>query len=195
MEKVSIPVTNSFCPQAMFLYGTYKEDGMPNFGTFVWFSYCWDVELHVMACIGGDKLTKDRIHANTVFSANLVTKSMIPLADYLGYTEGYTASKMNIPIEIERGVVLPVPVVKSSPWVYELKVKQTIELNGSEVHICKIHNVLVDKELNDENMSVSERMNHITPAIYTGANSYFTMNTDSIGTCGDWKDSFNKVDY
>lgn len=54
MKKVSAPITNNFCPQTLFLYGTYNEDGMPNFGLFCWFSYCWDSRLGVMACIAGD---------------------------------------------------------------------------------------------------------------------------------------------
>lgn len=54
IKKVSVPITNNFCPQTLFLYGTYKEDGMPNFGLFCWFSYCWDSRLGVMACIAGD---------------------------------------------------------------------------------------------------------------------------------------------
>ena len=35
MKKVSISITNDFCPQTLFLYGTYKEDGAPNFGLFL----------------------------------------------------------------------------------------------------------------------------------------------------------------
>jgi hypothetical protein len=47
--KKSIPVSNDFCPQTLFIYGTYKEDNTPNFGLFCWFSYYWDTELGVMA--------------------------------------------------------------------------------------------------------------------------------------------------
>ncbi|MCL1877713.1 MAG: hypothetical protein FWF80_02530 [Defluviitaleaceae bacterium] len=50
--KKSIPSSgrrNEFCPQTLFLYGTYKEDCSPNFGLFCWFSYYWDSELGVMA--------------------------------------------------------------------------------------------------------------------------------------------------
>ncbi|HEY8499922.1 MAG TPA: hypothetical protein VIL89_04825 [Clostridia bacterium] len=46
MGKISIGPENKFCPQALFLYGTYKEDGTPNFGLFCWFSYCWDALNH-----------------------------------------------------------------------------------------------------------------------------------------------------
>jgi len=59
--KKSISISNGFCPQSLFLYGTYKEDNTPNFGLFCWFSYYWDKEMGVMACIGENKLTKDRI--------------------------------------------------------------------------------------------------------------------------------------
>lgn len=79
--KVSLPVpSNACCPQAFYTYGTYKEDGTPNFGLFCWFGFCWDGELSVMACIGGEKLTKDRIRATGRFSANLVTEELLPLA-------------------------------------------------------------------------------------------------------------------
>ena len=140
MMKISVWVSNDFCPQTLFLYGIYKEDGMPDFGLFCWFSYCWDSELGIMACIGGDKLTKDRIHATGIFSANLVTESMLPLADYLGNVSGYSEEKMKISIDVARGSVLNVPVLNDNPWSYELEVSKSI----LEVFLCKIRNVLAD---------------------------------------------------
>lgn len=192
MEKVSIGLTNSFCPQALFLYGTNKENGTPNFGMFCWFSYCWDSELGVMASIGGGKLTIDRIHAEKVFSANLVTEALLPLADYLGNTAGYTPGKMDIPIEVERGAVLDVPILKDSPWVFELEVNQSISLNGNEVFICKIRNVLASKELMDETKSLEERMKLAAPVIWTSSAGglYYTLNPVAKGMTGKCKESF-----
>ena len=193
MEKISFTPTfdwgNNFCPQAVFMYGTNKEDGTPNFGTFTWFSYCWDSELGVMASVGGEKLTKDRIRKTKVFSANLVTESLLPLADYLGNTEGYAAGKMNVPIEVERGAVLDVPVLKESPWIFELEVKQAIPLEGSEVFICKIRNVLAAKELMDESKSLEERMKFVAPVITAGIQRYYKLNPASMGAWGDWKNA------
>lgn len=194
MEKVSIIPENFFCPQAVFMYGTNKEDGTPNFGTFTWFSYCWDSELCVMASIGGGKLTIDRIRATKIFSANLVTKPLLPLADYLGNNPGYTSGKMNTPIEIERGAVLDVPVLKDSPWVFELEVSQSLPLNGNEVFICKIRNVLAAKELTDEAISVEERLKTVAPVVWFGAGPYFPVNSVALGNVGDWKDAFHKGD-
>jgi flavin reductase (DIM6/NTAB) family NADH-FMN oxidoreductase RutF len=194
MEKVSVGPANKFCPQALFLYGTYKEDGAPNFGMFCWFSYCWDSELGVIASIGEEKLTIDRIRSKKVFSANLVTEGLLPLADYLGNTPGYTPGKMDIPIEVARGAVLDVPILKDSPWVFELEVNQSIPLHGNEVFICKIRNVLAAKELMDETKSLEERMKSAAPVIWTssGPGLYYTLNPIAKGMTGDWKDLFKK---
>lgn len=192
MEKVSIGPENYFCPQAVFMYGTNKEDGNPNFGTFTWFSYCWDSEMGVMASIGGRKMTIDRIRAEKVFSANLVTESLLPFADYLGHNAGYKPGKMDIPIEVERGAVLDIPVLKNSPWVYELEVKQSVPLKGNEIFICKIRNVLVAKELTDESKSAEERMKLTAPVIWVGAGPYFSVNPIKLGVAGDWKGLFKK---
>jgi len=188
MEKVSInPPDNAFCPQTLFLYGTYKEDGSPNFGLFCWFSYCWDADLGVMACIGDKKLTKDIIKKDKIFSANLVTEKMLPLADYLGNKEGYNADKMNIPIEVERGEVLNVPILKDSPWIFELEVTQTIPLDGTEIFLCKIRNTLAAKELTDESLSAEEKMRIAAPAVSCADQHYFSVNPTPIGKWEDWK--------
>lgn len=41
MSKVSMSGSNDFCPQCLYLYGTYKENGEPNYGLFCWATYCW----------------------------------------------------------------------------------------------------------------------------------------------------------
>ena len=182
--KKSMPISNDFCPQTMFLYGTYKEDGTPNFGLFCWLSYCWDTELGVMACIGGDKLTKDRIHATKVFSANLVTESLLPLADYFGNTDGYSANKMDIAIGTSKGSVLNVPVLDDSPLTFELEVSRSIPLDNGEVFLCKIRNVLADEGLSDKSMSVEQRIRTIAP-ISTTCQTYFTWDGKALGAWGE----------
>jgi flavin reductase (DIM6/NTAB) family NADH-FMN oxidoreductase RutF len=179
--KKSIPISNDFCPQPLFLYGTYKEDGNPNFGLFGWFSYYWDTELGVMACIGGEKLTKDRIREKKVFSANLVTEEILPIADYFGNKEGYNRDKMNVAIETEKGRVLDVPIFLKSPWIFELEVSQSVNLNDSEVFLCKIRNVLADEFLCDETISMEKRIKTIRP-VHTACQTYFSWSGDVI--CG-----------
>ncbi len=187
MKKTSIPVSNRFCPQALFVYGTYKQDKTPNFGLFCWMSYCWDKELQVMACIGGEKLTKDRIRAEGVFSANLVTRPLLPLADYLGNTEGYAEGKMDIPLQVEKGAVLNVPVLADSPWTFELEVRRTIPMDDGDVFICRIANVLAADELLVPGRSPEALMADISPVVTAGVQRYFALDPACLGAWGDWR--------
>ncbi|MEZ3506100.1 MAG: flavin reductase family protein [Lachnospiraceae bacterium] len=184
MTKISRQATNDFCPQTLFLYGTYKEDHTPDFGLFCWFSYCWDKELCAMICIGGEKLTKDRIKAGNVFSANLVTQKLLPMADYLGNKSGYDEDKMNFDTAIGEGKALDVPILKESPVNFELEVASSIPLGDGEVFLCRIRNVLYDEELTDESLSVGERLRRIAP-ISTTCGTYFSYTGEALGAWGE----------
>jgi flavin reductase (DIM6/NTAB) family NADH-FMN oxidoreductase RutF len=185
MNKRSIEASNTVCPQTTFLLGTYKEDGRPNFGLFCWITYCWDGQLNAVVSIGGGKLTKDRIQVTGVFSANLVSESMLPLADYLGNNSGYDAGKMDIECACVPGAVLPVPVLADSPWSYELEVKQTIELDGGTVFICAIRNVLADEALLADSMTMAEKIAAAHPVLCM-PDVYFSVG-QQLGSWGQWK--------
>ena len=190
MSKTSMKPTNDFCPQTLFLYGTYDDEGKADFGLFCWFSYIWDNELGVMACIGGNKLTKENIHKRKVFSANLVTEELLPLADYLGNTLGHSPEKMKLNIETEEGRVLPVPLVKASPVTYELEVKQFIPLNDGEVMLCSIRNVLQDDTLAKGQESISEKLNAIAP-VHATCSRYFSWKGKDLGAWGEPMSQFS----
>jgi len=181
--KKSIPITNNFCPQSLFVYGTNKEDNTPNFGLFGWLSYYFDNELGVMACVGEKKLTKDRILATKMFSANLVTEEFLPIADYFGSKAGYDKDKMNIAVETERGRILDVPVLVKSPFVFELEVDKTISFNGSDIFLCKIRNVLAEEFLCDDTISVEKRIKTIRP-VRTAAQAYYSWDGNEICAWG-----------
>ena len=151
MSKVSLSPTNAFCPQSLYLYGTYKKDGTPDYGLFCWATYCWDEGLRFVACIGEDKLTRDRIRETGVFSASIVSESLLPAADFCGNNSGYTCDKSGI-IRSEKGAVLEVPVPESSPWTFELEVDKTLHLDDtrtSEIYVCRIRNLRADERLAD----------------------------------------------
>ena len=184
MSKTSIKPTNDFCPQTLFLYGTYDDEGRPDFGLFCWFSYIWDGELGVMACIGGEKLTKENIHKRKVFSANLVTEPLLPLADYFGNSDGHDPDKMKVEVEIEKGRVLSVPVLTASPVSYELEVKQFIPMGDGEVMLCSIRNVLQDEQLANSAGSSTEKLASIAP-VQTTCSRYFSWNGGDLGEWGE----------
>ena len=137
-----------------------------------------------MICIGGEKLTKDRIKAGNVFSANLVTQKLLPMADYLGNKSGYDEDKMNFDTAIGEGKVLDVPILRESPVNFELEVASSIPLDDGEVFLCRIRNVLYDEELTDESLSVGERLRRIAP-ISTTCSTYFSYTGEVLGAWGE----------
>lgn len=85
MKKTSIDITKTFIPHPMqlFIVGTTKSDSTPNLGVFSWLNFCWDDELSISLCLDGNKLTKERIVSNKIFSVNMVTEEMIPYLEEL----------------------------------------------------------------------------------------------------------------
>lgn len=192
MAKIPGKIGNDFCPQSLFLYGNWKEDGTPNFGLFCWFSYAHvgDGEgegLGVIACIGEDKLTKDLVRKTGVFSANLVSEKLLPLADYYGTTSGReTPDKMKLLPTVERGRVLPVPTIAESPVSFELKVLREHHLaEGSDLFVCKVCNVMIEEKLRDQSVPFAERLRLAAPVIAPGESEYYTLNSRSLGKWGE----------
>lgn len=184
MNKISLSPTNDFAPQTLFLYGTYGEEDKADFGLFCWLSYVWNGELGVMACIGGEKLTKERIHQNRVFSANLVTEALLPLADYFGNTDGHSADKMAVNVAVETGRKLHVPVLRDAQLAFELEAEQFIPLKDGEVMLCRIRNVLQDEALGNPSVPLEERLRSLAP-VRTTCNTYFAWDGKALGGWGE----------
>ena len=184
MSKKSVAISNTFCPQTLFVYGTKREDDKPNFGLFCWISYYGDNGLCMMAGLSEDKLTRDNIDRTGVFSANLVTEKTLALADYFGCNSGYDKGKMDIPVNVENGQVLDVPVLSDSPIAFELEVYRKIELEAGRIYLCRIRNVLADEELCDGDGFLEEKMGRIAPVCTTG-NTYFGWNGNRIAGWGE----------
>lgn len=186
MKKVVTDLSKHFCPHPMplFLFGTYDTSDMPNYGLFCWLNFCWDNELAIMACLDGEKLTKDRIKATGEFSANLVTDSMLPLADYLGHRKGYDTEEPPFDIQTVPGEKLHVPVLEESPLTYELKVTSTISLKGSDVFICHIRNAMVQESI----LTAKDvyDLSLVNPAI-TSLEQYYALSHK--GAWGQWKNT------
>lgn len=194
MKKVSQSISNRFCPQCLYMYGTYKADGKANFGLFTWATYCADQGFRFVACIGEDKLTRDRIRATGRFSASVVSEKLLSGADFCGNNSGYKVDKSEY-IESVRGELLDVPIPVLSPWSYELEVDKTLRLDDrgdSEIYICKIRNVLCDEELADSSLKFGELLKIAAPVVSV-CNSYFRLDPNSLGNWGDWKDGLSKI--
>ena len=184
MTKISVKPYNDFCPQTLFIYGTNNEDGTPDFGLFCWFSYYWDTEMGVMCAIGGNKTTRENIEREKIFSANLVTEEILPLADYLGCTSGRRSEKMKIGMDIGKGSVLDVPVLNLSPVIYELEVRDFITQKDGVVMLCRMRNVLQDEKLISKDMTDAEKLMDIAP-VRTTCKRYFGYKGEDLGAWGE----------
>ena len=128
-----------------------------------------------MACIGEEKQTKDLIRKNGVFSANLVSEQLLPLADYYGCTYGRTTpNKMKCLPTVEWGQVLDVPTIAESPVSFELEVKKAISMgDGSDIFLCLIRNVTQDEKL------------LAAPVLTPGENTYSSIDGRHLGKWGE----------
>lgn len=188
MKKVSLPASNAFCPQCMFLYGTYKENGEANYGMFCWATYAYDNSFKFVAASAMNKLTRDRIRSTGVFSASVVSESLLPDADFCGSHPGYEINKSER-IETVSGAVLRVPIPVKSPWSFELEVDKTLRLDergDSEIYVCHIRNVLADERLTDEETPLAERLSIASPVVSV-AEQYFPVDRKALGCWGSWK--------
>ena len=98
----------------------------------------------------------------------------------------YNSDKMSVSTETIPGKTLHVPILKDSPWSYELEVKKTIVLDDSDVFICKIHNVMADETLANKDVDVESRILKASP-VMTTAETYFAIG-NRLGSWGEWKE-------
>ena len=184
MSKISIAPQMVFCPQPMYAIGTMNENDKPNFSVITWIGFNWNGSPHIMLGIGGSKRTKDNIIRTSEFSANLVSRDFLKLADYFGSTKGYDGEKVALPYDYGSGKVLNVPVLEKSRWVFECTVAKTIELSDSHIFVSEIRNIQIDEQLEDMNMEVID-LARLDPVVYAPY-GYFGI-TERIGNCGDWR--------
>lgn len=200
MAKINGSISNEFCPQSLYLYGNYEENGTPHFGMFCWFGWCWlgegEGKLGVMACIGEEKMTKDLIRKTGMFSANLVSEALLPLADYYGCTSGReNPGKMERVPTVERGRVLNVPTIAESPVSFELKVVEEETLaqgrlgdgaaSTSTLFLCEVVNVVIDERLVDKATPFAERLRLAAPVVTAGEEQYSTLDGRILGSWGE----------
>ena len=199
MAKIKGEISNDFCPQALYLYGNYEEDGTPHFGLFCWYGWCWlgegNGKLGVMACIGEEKRTKDLIRRTGMFSANLVNEPLLPLADYYGCVSGRDVpDKMKRLPTVERGQALDVPTIAESPVSLELKVVKEEalskgrlgpECSESTLFLCEVVNVTIDERLTDKSLPVIERMKLSQPVSSMAEEAYVNFFGQELAKRGE----------
>ena len=126
--------------QPVFLFGTYNEDGTPNFCPITWVSSSYDDDRPLITVsMNGTKRTKQNIARTNAFSANLVSTDMLELLDYFGSHSGNDAPKNALPYGFEDGRVLRVPTLNLSRRVFECEVVNTFGTRDTVTYygVCK----------------------------------------------------------
>jgi len=157
------------CVQPSFIIGTNNEDSSANFAPITWVSATHEEGEGYLLVISmsGTKRTKTNVLRTRIFSANLVSKDMLPLMDYFGTKHAKDGSKNDLPYEVVKGEVLDVPVLNESRWVYECEVAKTFETGDSTTFFCHIRNIQIDERLNPEDIFDVD-LTVLDPVIYSG---------------------------
>lgn len=183
-KRRSVEPIYSMCVQPSFIIGTNNEDGTANFAPITWASATHeegDGYLFVIS-ISGTKMTKKNIIRTGIFSANLVSRDMLPLMDYFGSRHAKDGKKNDVSYEVVRGEVLDVPVLNESRFVYECEVKKAVEIGDSTTFFCIIRNIQMDEKLECED-TFDVDLTVLDPVIYSGR--YHSLGK-MLGKIGDF---------
>jgi flavin reductase (DIM6/NTAB) family NADH-FMN oxidoreductase RutF len=188
MSKHSILPQRGFFPQPVYLVGTYKEDGKPNFALITFVTFCSVEPPMLMFASRGKKVTREQVEKNRMFSVNLVTTEMMDIADYFGTQSGFSKDKCEaVKVNYARGEVVNAPVLDISPWIYECILVDTIQLEGGVIYIGEIKNILVDEKIKDITYGKIDLIN-VDPLIYAPG-GYYNLGK-RVGNVGESKDKF-----
>lgn len=159
----------SMCVQPAFIIGTNNEDGTSNFAPITWVSVTCekDDDFLLVISMHGGKRTKENVRRTGLLSANLVSTDMLELMDYFGTHSAKDGAKNALPYSVSRGMVVDVPVLDASRWVYECEVAHTVETGESATFFCRIRNVQMDERLECSDLFDVD-LTKLEPVIYSG---------------------------
>lgn len=184
MKRKSVDPVYSMVVQPAFIIGTNNEDGSCNFAPITWVSVTHEAGDGYLLVISmsGNKTTKENVLRSGIFSANLVSREMLPLMDYFGTHKAVNGAKTGMEYAVSRGEVLDVPVLDMSPWVYECRVKKTVETGDSVTFFCEIGNVQIDETMQCAD-TFDIDLTKLDPVIYSG--KYHSIGS-LLGNIGDF---------
>ena len=180
----SVQPVYSMCVQPAFIIGTNNLDGTANFAPITWVSVTQEKEEGYLLVISmfGTKRTKENVRRTGIFSANLVSRDMLPLMDFFGTRHAMDGLKDVSGCRVVRGETLDVPVLDESRWVYECRVKKEVQTGLSSTFFCEILNIQLDERLSCRD-TFDVDLTVLDPVIYSG--KYHSLGT-LLGEIGDF---------
>ena len=172
--KQSIPPQREFYPQPAYLIGTYKDDHIPNFALITLVTGCSVNPPTILFATRGHNITHQLIDKNRVFSANMVNEALLPFADFCGLHSGKQQDKLaGWDVTSESGKVLDVPVLDTSPFVYECMCVDTYIYGDGILYIGEVKNIQIDNRIVDTHYGNINLLD-LQPVIYA-PRQYYTL--------------------
>ncbi|MCR5004985.1 MAG: flavin reductase family protein [Clostridiales bacterium] len=184
MKRKTVDPKYSMCVQPSFIIGTTNEDGSYNFAPITWVSVTHEEDDRYLLVISmsGTKRTKQNVIRTGLFSANLVSTDLLPLMDYFGSKSAKDGQKNDIAYNVSKGIVLDVPTLDESPWVYECEVSRSVKTGDSTTFFCNIRNIQMDERLSPSDIFDID-LTILDPVIYSGR--YHSLGK-TLGAIGDF---------
>ncbi len=170
-----------FFTQQVFLIGTYCEDGMAHFAPISWVSYTAGSPACLVISMAGRKATKENIKRTGLLSATVATPDMLPFLDQYNAATRKRDRAGELPIEVETGAVLGVPLIQHAPFSYECQILQTVLLGETHTYFAQIKSINLTEAVKDMDFL---DLRAINPLIYSPYN-YFTVGKH-LGKIGDF---------
>jgi flavin reductase (DIM6/NTAB) family NADH-FMN oxidoreductase RutF len=149
MTKIKFESKVTAYPMPVCLAGANIE-GNPNFMAVAWVSKVNSNPPMMMVALGKKQYTATGIKENGTFSINFPDKNLVAKTDYCGLISGREADKSEI-FEVFYGELETAPMISECPICYELKLKETVELTGTNMFVGEIVAAYADERYVSDN--------------------------------------------
>jgi flavin reductase (DIM6/NTAB) family NADH-FMN oxidoreductase RutF len=144
--KKEQPVKYLSYPQAIFVVGTYDQEGKPNIATVALAGMC----SHEPPCFGISLRPQTYSHQNVLarraFTVNVPSRTHIVYVDYAGLVSGRQCDKFEVcGLTAVRSQKVDAPYVDEFRTVAECSLRQAVELGSHTMFIGEIKGILGDE--------------------------------------------------
>ena len=170
-----------FFTQQVFLIGTCNEDGTAHFAPISWISYTAGSPACLVISMAGNKVTKENLQRTGLLSATVATPDMLSFLEQCNAATRTKDVSGEPPIDVEKGAVLNVPLIRDASFSYECRIIQTVLIGQTHTYFAEIKSINCTEAV--KGMDFLD-LRAINPLIYSPMN-YFTVGTH-LGRIGDF---------
>ena len=138
----------------------------------------------VMVSLAANHFINGAIKAGKKLSINIVDRSILPQADYVGSVSGAKVDKSAV-FDYEMGDA-GTPIIQNSPLVMECTVVDVYETKGFESFICTIDGTLVEENCLREDGKID--YNRLKPVLFEFPTYEYLETGAVLGKCLSFKD-------